>query len=267
VALALGAADALCPIQSDTNVAMYKSVGAGPGSRRWENEFWKWWGGAESRINFVEMSSSHLKVQCGDLAEYKSLRVWVQPGGNAYDQQRTIGEKGKASILSFIDSKQGLYLGTCAGWFFASTDYWWAEGASAGGAAVNYAWPNTLGRYPTVEGPINAIADWDATPPYALTAVSNGEKMVYYGGPTRGLNRTSVSSPGKVLLTYSAQPGAMPAAVQDGNLLLFSAHAEAYEDADMAAIGLTKAQRVRNYQFRARAINEAAGLDWKIPSA
>jgi hypothetical protein len=90
--------------------------------------------------------------------------VYVQPGGDAYSQQNSIGDTGKANILKYIESKRGIYLGTCAGWFFASDGYYW-EG-------VKYDWPNLLGKFPTTEGSIHEIATY---PNYAMTDTSSGE--------------------------------------------------------------------------------------------
>jgi hypothetical protein len=198
-------------------------------------------------------------AQCS-LKSFPNLKPYVQPGGNAYDQQLGVGSVGKANILDYINSKQGTYLGTCAGWFFASDGYYW-EG-------VKYDWPNLLGKYPATEGSIHDIAVY---PGYGLTNVTGSgasEQMIYYGGPTRDWYQTSDTSPGAVLLT-STEPNLkeknMAAAVSVENLLLFAVHAEVLEGIQIT--GLSTAQRLRNYQFRAREINKATGLDWKAPAA
>jgi hypothetical protein len=48
-------------------------------------------------------------------------------------------------------------------------------------------------------------------------------------------------------------------------MLMFAVHAEAYEGIKIT--GLSTEQRLRNYQYRARAINKATGLNWAIPTS
>ena len=245
-----------CPITNATNVAVFKGTGAMADCVGWETHFWSWWAGANTgKLNVQYLTNDDLQRGC-ELASYPALRMYVQPGGNAYDQQNTgIKASGKANIVDFV-GKQGMYIGTCAGWYVAADDYWW-EGQ-------HYSWPNVLGLYPTVEGSISDIIDFNTKPGYRMTKVSNGESMIYFGGPTRGWHNTPKSVQGKTLLEF-AEPAVkgLPAAVQDGNKLFFSVHAEAFEGESIT--GLTTAQRLRNYKWRAQQINEAAGTHFAIP--
>ena len=128
----------------------------------------------------------------------------------------------------------------------------------------SYNWPDLLDKYPTTEGSIHEIATY---PDFAMTDTSSGERMIYFGGPTRGYNMTPNTSPGTVLMTFTdpkIKAKNMPCAVQNSNMLLFAVHAEAYEGIKIT--GLSTEQRLRNYRYRANAINKAAGLDWKIPT-
>lgn len=251
-------ASAKCPITNSTTVVIYTGVGVPEDCNQWETKFFQWWQKSEPAVEFVYVSGPELHSLASSctLSDWPNLKVYVQPGGDAYSQQNSIGDTGKANILKYIDSKHGIYLGTCAGWFFASDGYYW-EG-------VKYNWPNLLGKFPTTEGSIHEIATY---PDYAMTDTSSGEKMIYFGGPTRGYNNTPDTSPGNVLMTFTdpkLKAKNMPAAVQNGNMLLFAVHAEAYEGIKIT--GLSTEQRLRNYQYRAQAINKAAGLDWAIPS-
>jgi glutamine amidotransferase-like uncharacterized protein len=176
-----------------------------------------------------------------DLADYPGLRVWVQPGGNAYEQQLSIGAAGKRQLLDFIGRAGTLYVGTCAGWFFASEGYVWQ--------GEPYSWPHALKLFPTTEGSLTEIADYDGDPGYGLTALSGPAagggpgrvalNAVYYGGPTRGWRDTPRDCPGTELLGYDALAGALPAVVEceagGGRLLLYSAHLEAGLDEGVPA--------------------------------
>jgi len=122
-----GTASALCPIQNSTTVAVFKGTGAASDCVSWETHFWDWWGAANpGKLETVFLLNAQLQREC-QLANYPNLRMYVQPGGNAYDQQHTgIKSTGKANILSFINKGKGhTYIGTCAGWFVTTKDYWW----------------------------------------------------------------------------------------------------------------------------------------------
>ena len=115
----------------------------------WEANFFTWWGTSEPRVVYHRMTagtkialpfSMHFFLiemfgfscvdntakDC-DLASFPNLKLWAQPGGNAYDQQNSLGPAGKANILKFIQRKNSTYLGTCAGYYLTATDYWWQD--------------------------------------------------------------------------------------------------------------------------------------------
>lgn len=258
--------EAACPITPATTVAYFAGHGATADCQNWEKNFFEWWARAEPRVVVQRMTAAATK-SC-DLARYPNLKLWVQPGGNAYDQQKSLGPEGKASILKFLQGgNSSHYLGTCAGWFVASTDYWWQ--------GTHYAWPETLGIFETVEGSITNIWDDEKPPGYTLTTVSTaagaagsheGSSLtaLYWGGPTRGWNATPAGVTGSPLLTFSSIPGHLPASVLDGRHLFFSVHLEAYEG-HPSGVRLSTAQREQNYKFRAEQINQLTGEQWKIP--
>lgn len=263
-------AEAACPLTAATTVAYFAGHGATADCQGWEKHFFDWWAGSEPRIVVQRMTATATK-NC-ELERYPNLKLWVQPGGNAYDQQKSLGPEGRANILKYLQAgNSSHYLGTCAGWFVASTDYWW-EG-------THYSWPNTLGIFETVEGSISNIWD-DAKPPgYTLTTVqgtaaaagaapggSRSLTALYWGGPTRGWNATPSSVTGKPLLTFSSIPGHLPASVLDRRHLFFSAHLEAYEG-HPSGVQLSPLQRAQNYKFRAEQINQLTGENWRIPAS
>lgn len=248
-----------CPIQSSTNVVIYVGSGATPDCQDWEKKFWSWWKSGDSRINYQTLTANNVARDC-TLTSYSNIKVYTQPGGNAYNQQNALGSSGKQNILNYIAHGSGLYLGTCAGWFYASDGYWWQ--------GTEYHWNNLLNEFPMTEGSITTIWDDDVPPGYAITGVDGHQgrmQALYYGGPTRGWRKTSKSHPGSTLLTFADIEGSLPAAVQNGKMLLFSVHLEAYKG--HPSNNITDAQVLQNYQFRAEAINNAAGTDWKIPNS
>lgn len=244
-----------CPINSETNIVFYGETGIGGvavNARSWTIHFLDWWEQQDSGVNYIELDSADIKTDC-DLDTFSNLKLYIQPGGSTYKQQLRLGQAGKDNILSFIDAEKA-FLGICAGFYYAAADHYWQEEYQN----LSY----TLDRYATVEGSITDIADYDVSPGYAITTVS-GFEMLYWGGPTRGWQQTPASFPGTALLTYDDISGNLPAAIKDDNLLLVSAHPEAYENDGFE--GLTTEQRIENYKWLANAINDVAGTNFYVP--
>ncbi len=247
-----------CPIQSDTNIVVYGDTGTGGVgslSKSWIAHFFDWWKTYDANIKYVFLDRNDVKTDC-NLANYPNVKLYVQPGGNAYYQQNALGSTGRTKILSYLDSGRA-YLGICAGAFYAANDYYW-QGSY-------YNWPNLLKRFPTVEGSITSIADYDANPGYALTSLDGGRfNMIYYGGPTRGWRNTPLTFPGEQKLTFTSIPRNLPASIKNGKMLLMSTHAEAFENDGIS--GLTTADRIENYKWLANSINDAAGTGFYVPA-
>jgi hypothetical protein len=255
-----------CPIQSDTTIVVYGGSltanasfaedwevgGVDPLSFGWITNFFDWWHVYDSAVRPVFLNSTDLTSDC-NLSNYPNVLVYVQPGGNAYDQQSALGSAGKTNILSFLD-KGGAYVGICAGWFYAAKDYYW-EGQY-------YNWTNLLGLVPTVEGSISTIADY---PAYNMTRLSNGLKMIYYGGPTWGWKQTPKETVGTALMTFASIPGNLPAAVRINKTLLLSVHPEALEN--YGIFGLSTDERIANYKWLASAIDSIIGNRFTVPQA
>ena len=252
-------AGASCPVAPNTTAVIYHGDGATAECRQWEADFYAWLGLLAVPMTALELQSPG----CGGRLLELGVQIFAMPGGNAYNLQASAGAAGKVHLLRFIDGG-GLYVGTCAGAYYAAEGYFWQEGEAGGGM---FRWSNLLGRFPMVEGSITDVWD-DAVPPgYKLTPLDNGLHAIYWGGPTRGWRSTpSTGAPGTVLARFGAVAGGrLPAAwhVSDdgnGSRLLFSAHFEAEEGIGIYRTGLTAAMTLANWRYRASAIARAAHM-------
>ncbi len=249
-----------CPIQSNTNVVIYGDTGfggVGIPSLSWQKHFFDWLASYNPGLHYVILDKNDVKTDC-NLASFPNVKLYVQPGGNAYYQQNSLGNAGKQNILNYLNNG-GAYFGACAGAYYAAGDYYW-QGSY-------YNWADLLGRFPTFEGSITTIADFDSNPGYAMTGIDasgKGFNMIYYGGPTRGWRDTPISSPGQQILTFRSIPGNLPAAFVNGKMLLTSIHAEAYENDGIT--GLATEDRIENYKWLANSINEVSGMGLYVPA-
>lgn len=247
-----------CPIQSDTNIVFYGETGwggVGTMSKSWIIHFLEWWKQQDPSIKYVELDSGDVKADC-NLVNYPDLKLYIQPGGDAYKQQNKLASSGKNNILNYVNNGGGFF-GTCAGFYYTALDYYW-QGSY-------YNWPDMLDYYPaTVEGSITDIADYDSNTPYALTPLSTGFNAIYYGGPTIGWRNTQGPAPGITEATYTAISGNLPAIIKYNKALLTSVHLEAFENDGIQ--GLSTEDRIENYKYLANLINEVAGTNFYVPS-
>ena len=179
------------------------------------------------------------------------------------------GPNGRDNILNYLfGSASAHYMGTCAGMYYASGTYWW-QGEYYGDF---YFTPHL---YPTVEGPIVAIADYPSYAPTTISlagSASENSTMVYYGGPASGLNFTTNKVPGTILSRYGDIPGGVPASVIHNQLLLHSPHPEAVAGVHLECAAplppgcITSAQQLINWQWLAGEINAFLGTSWSIPT-
>lgn len=158
-------------------------------------------------------------------------------------------------------------MGTCAGAYYASGSYWW-KGEYVGDFDFN------LNLFPTVEGPIAEIADYPLYAPTTVTLADGAATnltMIYYGGPASGLNHTTNRVPGTILSHFSSIPGAIPAAVVHGRLLLNTPHPEAVSGVHLNCSAplppgcITPAQQLANWRWLAAEINAFIGASWVVP--
>lgn len=244
----------LCPIGENTNIVFYGETGrggVGTLSRSWMIHFLEWWQQQDPTIDYTELDAEDVQGEC-DLMSFPNLKLYIQPGGDAYLQQKKLGQNGKDGIIQFLNSG-GAYFGACAGWYYAAADYYW-EGNY-------YSHPYLLGISNTVEGSIREIADY---PDYTVTTLSNGRNTIYYGGPTIGWRDTVAGGyEGVADSTFAAIAGDLPAVIKNDKLLLTSVHLEAYEDDGIS--GLSTTDRVENYKYLAHLINEVADTAFHAP--
>ena len=247
-----------CPITSNTNVVFYGETGfggVGTLSRSWMIHFLDWWKVQDPSISYIELDSADVKSDC-ILTDYPNLKLYIQPGGDAYKQQNKLSSAGKSNLLNYINSGKGFF-GACAGFYYTAVDYYW-QGSY-------YNWPDMLNYYPaTVEGSITDIADYDSSTPYAMALLSTGFNAIYYGGPTIGWRTTTGPAPGITEATYAAIPGELPAVIKYNNALLTSVHLEAFENDGIT--GLSTEDRIENYKYLGNLINEVAGTNFYVPA-
>uniref|UniRef100_A0A7S2R509 Biotin-protein ligase N-terminal domain-containing protein n=1 Tax=Rhizochromulina marina TaxID=1034831 RepID=A0A7S2R509_9STRA len=260
-----------CGLDESTVFAVYSDTfgGVGNGSSAWEQSFWSWWASADDDIRYALLTKEDVAQLC-DLSTFPNLRLYVQPGGNAYEQETALTSKGAANINTFLNSRaDAQYMGTCAGWYYSTSAFYWQ-----GSFYTFPVEPSLLARFPaTVEGSITDIANYDQSPPYAATSLSNNLTALYYGGPTRGWKDTPKTLPlgTHVLATFSeVGDGDLPAAVTFQDMLLWSVHLEAMEvdpAGEVAPNVLTAEQVLANYQFRANTINSFLGTAFAVPTS
>ncbi len=245
-----------CPIKSDTDIVFYGETGnggVGTPSRSWMIHFFDWWKSQDPSISYVELNSGDVKTDC-NFANFPNLKLYVQPGGNAYYQQNKLGTFGKNNIINYLNNN-GSFFGACAGFYYAANDYYWQD------EYFNHA--DLLGIYPTLEGSIREIADYDQSPGFALTSLDNGFNAIYYGGPTRGYEYTDTNYPGETKAKFNALNGDMPAIIKYNKMLLTSVHLEAYENDGIS--GLSSEDRIENYKLLANNLNEVMGTSFYVP--
>jgi glutamine amidotransferase-like uncharacterized protein len=123
----LAGAVALCPLKPTTKVAVYADTagGVGPDSYAWTTAFWAWFSGPNPDLHWVELNSDDVANSCV-LADHAGLLLYVQPGGDAFNQSQALGPTGRDNILNYLfNLPSSHYMGTCAGAYYASGTYWW----------------------------------------------------------------------------------------------------------------------------------------------
>ena len=109
-------------------------------------------------------------INSGSLEHYNLL---VIPGGWAVNYRRDINSTGISNIRNFVQNG-GVYLGICAGAYFAANTVEWR--------GRTYSYPLSLFNG-VASGPIDTIASW---PNYSITSINvhdSNEWVLYYGGP------------------------------------------------------------------------------------
>lgn len=190
-----------CVLTSDTNVVLYadKANGAYP---LWYSNFFAWWSAFDSRLKLQNLTGS--QIAACNLASYTNLRIFVHPGGNAYTSLSALGASGVANVRNFINRNQvnpSAYVASCAGSFAGAYAYLW-ETMYEGPGYFNFATSPPYNIFPyIVEGSQVDISDdqfgsyeSNGVDLYQKVNVSNGQKAIYWGGPTLGYNGVTVPS-------------------------------------------------------------------------
>lgn len=204
-----GSSTAACPITPTTHFGYYNGSGVGTFSGQWMPYFLNWWKSqpGNSGLTFVALSAANVKSDCDLVAEKNSgvFRLYIQPGGSAYEQNVALGAQGKTAINNFIGNG-GAYFGACAGFYYASAGYLWKgyDGAPTACAKQSNLCEyslrlrpathgNLLGKYPSiVEGPVQELGGaWlnASTVHQGATVLNVGAQRfnaMYWGGPTQG---------------------------------------------------------------------------------
>lgn len=280
-----------CPITNSTNIIYSTVKGVGPASKIWVQDLLWWWKqNGDASIDYMAVTASDLQ-NC-DLESFPNLKVYINPGGDAYDQLTAMGVDGREHIISFVQRDQqkqpSAYVGFCAGGYIAAHDYLW-ESMYEGPGYYNYQETPPLSIFPfTLEGSIVDINDDQfgdqSGSKYRLVNVSNGQQMLYYGGSTFGYSGagdpTDPSSElydpeVEVLVYYSDfygfQTSNIPAAWRYRNMVMTSVHPEAdnctfAQDSDCPPAGTMSADTIlQNRAWLCEYINQAAQTSFRVP--
>ena len=251
-----------CPVRASTTVLIYNETGAGGTgefSGQWETAFWSEWAASDGRVQWQAIDAAG--VQKCAVADLSSVAIWVQPGGNAYGYSQSMGAAGRALVNGFL-AAGGAYVGTCAGFYYASRGYYWEMDTQWSDKGY-WAYPTLLSAFDAdTEGSIVEIEDEEGPDgvfrSHAATKITvDGNAthtVVYYGGPTVGLHRTPSRLPAGATAraVFDDVPGTPPAIVTVSRpgleLVLFSPHLEAHEG--IGGVAITSAQRAANYELR-----------------
>ena len=275
VLFCIGAVSAKCSLSSDVDVVVYSATGeggVGDNSDRWTRMFFSWLSNANSglKVEFVvdpREISAYYTDGC-KLRDFTSLKLWVSPGGSADNQTASLGPGGRDNILDFADTPQGHIMATCAGFYYMAGSYWWYNEFFP----INWA-PHF---WPTVEGPISDIA---AYPLYSPVKLSDGRTVLYWGGPTIGMNNTAGAVPngGVELVAFDAPflPRSLGAAFSyvgaHVKALFNSPHPEAVAGSGISCSPplpsgcITSQDQLANWKWLAAAVNSLTGEKWIIP--
>ena len=109
-----------CPLTNGTKIVVFADDTAGTGkySAQWEAHFWSWFATNRSSPPPHQIISLREFEKC-TAAQLVAAGTFVMPGGNAYTYTQHLGTEGQSKLREFV-AQGGLYVGTCAGWFYAS---------------------------------------------------------------------------------------------------------------------------------------------------
>ena len=154
-AVASSAPPSSCPVTNSTKIVYSTATGVGGASKIWVADLLKWWASADPTLEYTALTAA--ETQSCDLASYPNLRVFMNPGGDAYSQLGSLGKAGTEQIKKFVGRDQknpSAYAGFCAGGYMAATSYLW-ETMYEGPGYFDFATNPPMGFFPhMVEGSI-----------------------------------------------------------------------------------------------------------------
>lgn len=116
-----------CVIRPDTQIVYSKADGVGGASIVWVEDLLWWLKSHDPSVTYQGLEDAD--VQYCDLASMTNLRIYLNPGGNAYNQLSGLGANGTANIKAFIERDQtkvpSVFAGFCAGAYLVSYAYVW----------------------------------------------------------------------------------------------------------------------------------------------
>ena len=125
----LSAAHAACSIPRTAEVAVYSDTagGVGPNSAVWSKAFFDWLASANPELEVAYITdATEIAFPGGcDLSSLPALKLWVQPGGDAYEQSLALGMGGRDNLVAFAALPGRSVMATCAGWYYSAGQYWW----------------------------------------------------------------------------------------------------------------------------------------------
>jgi glutamine amidotransferase-like uncharacterized protein len=286
----------VCPITSSTNIVYNSDTrhGVGVASNIWISNLLAWWKVTDPSINYLALTAADIQI-C-DLSSYLNLRVFIEPGGNAYNQLAGLKTTGTTNIKNFVNRNQtnpSAYVGFCAGAYVAAYDYLWETYYEGPSYFTGLGTPPPLGLFPhTVEGSFFDIGDdqfgtYDSGSSasgvlYRMVNVSNSQTMLYYGGSVFGGNvvpdyadvtSSSYDANVNVITYYNDFYGFgsknIPAVWIYKNLLLTSAHPEADDStcSDCPSTGtIPSSIYLQNRAWLVTYINQVASTTFIVPN-
>ena len=117
VPLLLSTIAASCPLTPETQIVYSVAAGGGGASHIWVRDLLWWLCDGGRACSYLALNAT--EIQSCDLASYDNLRLFINPGGDAYDQLSSLKANGSANIIRFVRRDQAkapsAYAGFCAG--------------------------------------------------------------------------------------------------------------------------------------------------------
>ena len=121
------ACSAACPLTAETQIVYSRATGVGGASNIWVHDLLWWLCEGGKTCSYLGLNET--EIQSCEFASYTNLRLYINPGGDAYNQLSAIKANGSRNIINFVRRNQteapSAYAGFCAGGYLASYAYVW----------------------------------------------------------------------------------------------------------------------------------------------